>query len=292
MMTTEEFLASERFRVEAERWRARNPPQVDDEPLKVGDVRTVRDPRDDSDLRMVCVLSAPRDGRVEVALVDLERDFAASSDLILPADSDHCSVPFEIVIDGVLHFVLPQAAFESRVGGVSLDVVTALRRGQPDLLPDSILSGTEIAGHMDIRWKFKWSQELLVRALEHWHTVVRASPSSWHFDGPAFFAALEAEAETGADDAVVTGKSASSELMQQILLLEGKLKSATALPPHLRLQMQELGLFDAGPWVTVAGQSGRLLQDFLVKFLINSKNEWTSSSVAIGPSNIAELVAH
>ena len=133
----------ERFQNQVDLWRKRRQPRVAQGPVQSGDIRGTLDPRDDSDFRLLCVLTDPSADSVTVALVHTERVFAARSDVIVPSRSAFSTVPYEVVVDGVLHFQLPVTALGTRIGRVDDQVVQAVLSGEVDDLPEPLATGSD-----------------------------------------------------------------------------------------------------------------------------------------------------
>lgn len=175
-MNTDEFLASPRFQEAARAFRERHEKyrrevlDTDTGVAERGDIRTILDPRDETDLQLLVVLNVS-DGVALCSLTTTEEVFGAHSDIFLKGGSAHSSVPYDLVLDGIFHFTLPVTALGGLVGRVSENVVQALIVSDfSNLDTDGIRwHFSLISGPRDIRWKHKQLQRSLMRALAQHH---------------------------------------------------------------------------------------------------------------------------
>lgn len=193
-MNTAEFLRSPRFQEAAQAFRERYDKYqnevlaTDTGAAERGDIRTIRDPRDWTDLQRLVVLNV-HDSVAYCHLVTGDEVWAATSDIMVKGHSAYSSAPYDLVLDGVLFVHLPVTALGSLVGRVPDVVVRALTTHDWSELEALNLTGnfttdgiawnfTEIAGHMDIRWQHRELQHALVRALEQHHPTDGPPPTS------------------------------------------------------------------------------------------------------------------
>jgi len=171
-MTIHEFLNSPRIQqaLADQRERRARYKEVDTGHVERGDVRTVPDPRDPTDIRHLCVLRV-WNGVALCALTDMDEVFAAKGDILVRGYSTHSSVPYDLVLDGIYHFDLPVSALGGLVGRISLEVIYELLIKEVTALPEEMSTFSHISGPLDIRWKRKMLQISLMRALETSHRV-------------------------------------------------------------------------------------------------------------------------
>ena len=273
----------ERFQNQVELWRKRRQPRVTHGPVQSGDIRGTLDPRDNSDFRLLCVLTDPAGDSVTVALVDRERVFAARSDVIVPSRTAFSTVPFEVVVDGILHFQLPVTALGSRIGRVDDQVVHAVLSGEVDDLPEPLATGSLISGPLDIRWRFKSLQISLMRALSAHHGSYVEEFGRWHLDVPEFYNFFQFGGEVEDDK---RGELAWS-LLRELLACDRK--NATGLPRDMELLLKQ-GLWEVAAWEHVAGARGRLVIEAIRRHVGSVSHRWTEASRPVGPSNVSQLV--
>ena len=186
-MNTAEFLRSPHMREAIRAYQERHATYrndvlaTDTGVAERGDIRTICDPRDDTDIRLLGVLNVSA-GVALCCLTTTEEVFGAHSDILVKGHSAHSSVPYDLVLDGIFHFNLPVTALGGLIGRVSEDAVQALLVSDfSDLNTDGVRWHFPIiSGPLDIRWKHKQLQRSLMRALAQHHRPTEGPPPARH----------------------------------------------------------------------------------------------------------------
>lgn len=263
-------------------WRARQPKPDTDGVIHVGDVRGLFNPEDKSDLRHVCVLADPSSSNVLVAMVDADRTFTSQSDLFVPGASELSTVPYDIVIDGVIHFRVPATALGISVGQIDEGIVRAILFADTDAPPEPLITGLPIRGTLDVRADFKRHQLAFAHTvIEHYRNFIDEI-GDWYFNVPEYFTTMKSNSFKQSD---------IREEMKLMHDLRADRKAfLTRIPEGVERQVAENRLYDVETWQQVAGNSGKLMYEVFIATLRSSHRRSDNSATPVGPSNIRELV--
>ena len=263
-------------------WRARQPTSDCNDVIQVGDVRGLFNPEDNSDLRHVCVLAEPSSSNVLVAMVDADRTFTSQSDLLVPGASELSTVPYDIVIDGVIHFHVPATALGISVGHIDEGIVRAILFAVNDAPPEPLITGLPIRGTLDVRADFKRYQLAFAHTVvAHYRDFVNEI-GDWYFNFPEYFTMMKTDS---------LNESGVREEMRLMHDLRSDQKAfLTRIPEDVERQVAENRLDEIGTWQQVQGNSGKLMYEVLIATLRSSHRRSGNSATSVGPSNIRELV--